>query len=267
MCAESLSVHRGDPGRCVGAPVPSVGSSAIPTRPYHRGHRPAEGAGSEGSPNAVAEAAESDSIATPVPRAGLRDRLLAIVLDPANVLGLVLLLAFVVRAVWLDQPPGGLIWDEAYYVNAARVIDGLPVPPQEHYADAPPGIDPNAEHPPLGKVLIALSISVLGDGPLGWRLPSLVAGMVALFAFYGIVRGAGAGPWLADPGARAPRVRQPDPRPRPDRDARHPGPRAHARRGMARARGRWALAGVADRHRPAGEADRGLRGASPSCSC
>ncbi len=145
----------------------------------------------------MGEAAESDSIATPVPRARLRDRLLAIVLDPANVLGVVLLLAFVVRAVWLDQPPGGLIWDEAYYVNAARVIDGLPVPPQEHYADAPPGIDPNAEHPPLGKVLIALSISVLGDGPLGWRLPSLVAGMVALFAFYGIVRGAGAGPWLA----------------------------------------------------------------------
>jgi len=145
----------------------------------------------------VGEAADGEAIPTAAPRDRVRDRALAVVQDPVNVLGVVLLLAFVVRGIWLDQPPGGLIWDEAYYVNAARVIDGLPVPPQDHYADAPAGIDPNAEHPPLGKVVIATSISLLGDGPLGWRLPSIVAGMLVLFAFYGIVRGAGAGTWLA----------------------------------------------------------------------
>jgi predicted membrane-bound dolichyl-phosphate-mannose-protein mannosyltransferase len=138
-----------------------------------------------------------EAIASPPSRPALRDRALAAVLDPANVLAAVLLLAFIVRGIWLDQPPGGLIWDEVYYVNAARVIDGLPVAPGDHYADAPAGIDPNAEHPPLGKVIIAASMSVLGDDPLGWRLPSIVAGMLGLLAFYGIVRGAGAGPWLA----------------------------------------------------------------------
>jgi len=146
----------------------------------------------------VAEAAEGETSATmPARPVGLRDRVVAVVLDPANVLGLVLLLAFVVRGIWLDQPPGGLIWDESYYVNAARVIDGLPVPPGDNYADARAGIDPNAEHPPLGKVAIAASIAVFGDGALGWRLPSILAGMLALVAFYGIMRGAGAGPWLA----------------------------------------------------------------------
>jgi predicted membrane-bound dolichyl-phosphate-mannose-protein mannosyltransferase len=145
----------------------------------------------------VGEASEGQARVTRPAGDGLRQRALALALDPANVLGVVLLLALVLRGIWLDQPPGGLIWDETYYVNAARVIDGLPIPAGDHYADAPAGIDPNAEHPPLGKVVIAASMSVFGDSALGWRLPSIVAGMLALLAFYGIVRRAGAGPWLA----------------------------------------------------------------------
>jgi len=40
----------------------------------------------------------------------------------------------------------------------------------------------NREHPMLGKEIIALGIALLGDNPMGWRVPSLVAGTVALFA-------------------------------------------------------------------------------------
>jgi predicted membrane-bound dolichyl-phosphate-mannose-protein mannosyltransferase len=103
----------------------------------------------------------------------------------------------VARAAWISLPPGALIFDEAYYVNAARRILGLMVPSGGHYEDAPPGLDPNLEHPPLGKLLIALSMQLLGDNAVGWRLPSLLLGMAALAAFYGILRGVGATVWLA----------------------------------------------------------------------
>ncbi|HLF49570.1 MAG TPA: glycosyltransferase family 39 protein, partial [Methylomirabilota bacterium] len=100
------------------------------------------------------------------------------------------------RAVWLNLPGGALIFDENYYVNAARVILGIHPPAGAHYADAQPFLDPNTEHPPLGKVLLAGSMLLFGDNGLGWRVPSLVAGMVALGALYGIVRAFGGRPWL-----------------------------------------------------------------------
>jgi predicted membrane-bound dolichyl-phosphate-mannose-protein mannosyltransferase len=120
-----------------------------------------------------------------------RARLDGFVNDPGIALPALLLLAFVLRAAWLDKPPGGLIFDEAYYVNASRVILGLPVAEGAHYAGSPAGLDPNIEHPPLGKVLIAGSMAVFGDGPLGWRLPSILAALIAIAAVYQIARALG----------------------------------------------------------------------------
>ena len=100
------------------------------------------------------------------------------------------------RAVWISIPENGLIFDEAYYVNASRVILGLDVQDGAHYDDAPTGLDPNLEHPPLGKALIAASMAAFGDNGLGWRLPSLIAGMIALGALYLVVLAAGGSRWL-----------------------------------------------------------------------
>ena len=123
-----------------------------------------------------------------------RDRLRAAIdrlaRDPGQLLALVLLLALITRAAWLWLPQGSLIFDEAYYVNAARTILGLPFH-VGHYAGAAAGFDPNAEHPPLGKALMALSMAIFGDNGIGWRLPSVLAGMVALAAVYGVVRATG----------------------------------------------------------------------------
>jgi len=90
-----------------------------------------------------------------------------------------------------------LVFDEAYYVNAARVIAGLSPPAGAHYAGDPSGDDPNAEHPQLVKLVIAGSIELFGDGPLAWRLGSLICGTLAIVGMYALTRAAGGGPWLA----------------------------------------------------------------------
>jgi dolichyl-phosphate-mannose-protein mannosyltransferase len=117
--------------------------------------------------------------------------------DPGTLLALLLVAALVVRIVWLALPQNALIFDETYYVNAARVILGWHVQAGAPYAGSTIGLDPNTEHPPLGKLLMALSMVVFGDNGLGWRLPSVIAGMVALVAAYQIVRAAGESSRLA----------------------------------------------------------------------
>ena len=114
--------------------------------------------------------------------------------DPARAIGLLLLVSLVLRVIWLGVPAKGLIFDETYYVNAARVILGWPA--TAHYIGGPPGFDPNTEHPALGKLLIAASMFVFGDNGIAWRIPSVIAGMVALLAVFAIGRQLTRSAWL-----------------------------------------------------------------------
>lgn len=115
---------------------------------------------------------------------------------PPALLGALLLASLGLRLVWISNP-NALIFDESYYVNAARTIAGVPVPADQPYAHAPSGLDPNTEHAPLGKLLIAASIELFGDVPLGWRAPSVLFGTLAILAMYWMARSAGAGSWVA----------------------------------------------------------------------
>src|SRR6267154_5417480 len=90
-----------------------------------------------------------------------------------------------------------LVFDESYYVNAARVIAGIHPPAGSAYAGSPLGDDPNAEHPQLAKLAMAGSIELFGDGPWAWRLGSLVFGTLAIVGMFALVRTAGGGPWTA----------------------------------------------------------------------
>ena len=65
--------------------------------------------------------------------------------------------------------PSKEYFDEIHYLPAARNLLAL-------------SELKNPEHPPLGKELIALAIRIAGDTPFGWRIGSVIAGAVALFA-------------------------------------------------------------------------------------
>lgn len=103
-----------------------------------------------------------------------------------------LLVSVALRVVWLDVPNGygtggTLIFDEYYYVNVARNLLGWPQGPNPSsipYPNAAPGTDPNEEHPPLAKLMIAASMRLLGDNAWGWRLPSVIMGSLSILLFY-----------------------------------------------------------------------------------
>ncbi|MGO9751036.1 MAG: glycosyltransferase family 39 protein [Solirubrobacteraceae bacterium] len=125
-------------------------------------------------------------------------------------LAVVSVLSLGARIAWLGYPCQSpctttadhlLIFDEVYYVNAARVIAGIRPATGAHYATAPLGEDPNSEHPQLVKLVIAGSIELFGDHPLAWRLGSLIAGSLAILGMWALARAAGAGRWLALGGA------------------------------------------------------------------
>ena len=109
------------------------------------------------------------------PRIRLPDR------APLIALALVSVLSLGARAYKLDEPCQSpcttasehtLIFDEAYYVNAARVIAGIRPPAGSHYDQSPLGSDPNAEHPQGAKLVIAAAIELFGDGPFACPMPT-----------------------------------------------------------------------------------------------
>ena len=77
--------------------------------------------------------------------------------------------AFLTLALHRLAIPTKPYFDEIHYLPAARNLLAL-------------SQVKNPEHPLLGKELIAASIWLLGDNPFAWRLPSALAGALALFA-------------------------------------------------------------------------------------
>jgi len=70
--------------------------------------------------------------------------------------------------------PDKFYFDEVHYVPAARQMLE-PVLPS-------PMLNPM--HPPLAKQMIAQSIRIFGDNPLGWRYPGVLFGALAVVAIY-----------------------------------------------------------------------------------
>jgi len=59
-----------------------------------------------------------------------------------------------------------------------KVVPGYPMPDNENVFDYV-----NPEHPPIGKYIIAIFMSILGDRPIIWRLPGVIeAGLLVVIA-------------------------------------------------------------------------------------
>jgi dolichyl-phosphate-mannose-protein mannosyltransferase len=125
---------------------------------------------------------------------------------PIAGLVVVSVLSLTARAAWLSDPCANpcrgpaahsLIFDEAYYVNAARRIDGIAVPAHQNYAGDPAGQDPNSEHPQFAKLVIAGAIELFGDGPFAWRIGSLLFGTLAILGMFVLAGASGASRWCS----------------------------------------------------------------------
>jgi len=70
----------------------------------------------------------------------------------------------------ISFPRDATVFDEAYYTVAGR--------------DLLNGVASNLEHPFLGKAWGAIGIALLGDSWFGWRIPSVIFGLLTLVVFY-----------------------------------------------------------------------------------
>lgn len=90
------------------------------------------------------------------------------------------LISFFLRAFRLAEPPR-YYFDEVYHAVTAKAYADNRPEAYDPFAKAPQeGTAFDWLHPPLAKLIQAGSIRILGDTPLGWRLPSLVFGTVII---------------------------------------------------------------------------------------
>jgi dolichyl-phosphate-mannose-protein mannosyltransferase len=75
---------------------------------------------------------------------------------------------------WRLADPRKMFFDEVHYVPAARTLWALAGPA-------------NQEHPLLGKALIGLGMWIAGDGPVGWRILSTIAGTATVLGVFAIL--------------------------------------------------------------------------------
>ncbi len=85
-----------------------------------------------------------------------------------------------VLRLWSIGFPGGKVFDEIYYTtNAVELL-------HQGYENNPARLF--VVHPPLGKWCIAVGVAIFGNNAYGWRIPSAVAGTVAVVILVRLVR-------------------------------------------------------------------------------
>jgi dolichyl-phosphate-mannose-protein mannosyltransferase len=108
-------------------------------------------------------------------------------------------IAALVRSYHYGTPPG-ILFDELYYATEGQEL-------LDHGVEWEPSSNTGAfvVHPPLGKWLIAAGIKIMGNNSLGWRLPTVILGTLAVLIltltairlFRSVVLGAAAGLLMA----------------------------------------------------------------------
>jgi predicted membrane-bound dolichyl-phosphate-mannose-protein mannosyltransferase len=91
------------------------------------------------------------------------------------------------RGYRLGDVPGSHIGDESWYAQAARTIAGFPVSPSHLRTPIHAFIDPNTEHPPLAKLIMAASLRIFGNREAALRAPSVLLGTLSIWLVYSLV--------------------------------------------------------------------------------
>lgn len=89
------------------------------------------------------------------------------------VLLLIVAVVFAAHIFIIGQPFKEYVYDESFYVPAAKALLN--------------GSISNTEHPPLAKAVIAFGILVFGDNGVGWRIFTILAGTLTIVIVYYLV--------------------------------------------------------------------------------
>lgn len=104
----------------------------------------------------------------------------------------VIALIFLIQSILSAVKYKDYIVDEVHYVSASKLLlkEFFPnrlwnwtykIPPKYVIVNYL-----NLEHPPLGKYIIILSLILLGDNPISWRIPGIIMGTCILLLAYSI---------------------------------------------------------------------------------
>ncbi|HYD35374.1 MAG TPA: phospholipid carrier-dependent glycosyltransferase [Vitreimonas sp.] len=98
----------------------------------------------------------------------------------------ILAFAFVTRVYRLDQP-ATYIFDEVYHSVTAKLIARNDPRAYEWWN---PPVEPNTAvdwlHPPLAKYTQALAMLIFGENAFGWRISSVMFGVMVIYAVYAL---------------------------------------------------------------------------------
>ena len=100
---------------------------------------------------------------------------------------IILFLALIfTRLVNLSTPPGHY-FDEVYHAFTAQEMAKGNIAAWEWWHQAPAGFAYEWTHPPLAKLAMVTGLKIVGNSPLGWRLPGALLGIFAGIFLYASV--------------------------------------------------------------------------------
>ncbi len=99
------------------------------------------------------------------------------------ILAVILLFALGTRLYGLYNPPE-FYFDEVYHSYTAREMAKFNPDAWVWYGKHEEGRAFSWDHPPIAKVLMAWSISILGENPFAWRLPGALLGVAVIVFIY-----------------------------------------------------------------------------------
>jgi dolichyl-phosphate-mannose-protein mannosyltransferase len=100
---------------------------------------------------------------------------------------IILAFAFTSRLLFLESPKNEY-FDEVYHAFTARTMLHEDAKAWEWWNPNPEGFAYEWTHPPLAKLGMVAGMSILGENPLGWRIPGAILGTVSVFLLYLIAK-------------------------------------------------------------------------------